>query len=296
MRVLKPWLYSSGLLFALLTGCAKHEPQSTAELLRRLPAERAAIMRVDVDALRKAGVLNLLLAGKSAVDSEYQSFIDKTGFNYQRDLDEVLASFSPAGTFLIVKGRFDWPKLAAYAGNNGGSCYDRLCRMPGSVPERRISYLPLGNNVMAMAIGTDDLAATRMTKEAAPLGFDVPGQPLWVRVSGGVLRDSKALPPATRIFTAALGVSEWVTMTLGPASDNSYEARLAAECKNAEDARILTVQLTKLTEMLKGLMGKAKAEDFAGAIAAGSFSQSGTKVTGVWPIRKALLESLAGAN
>lgn len=293
MRFHKLWLFSA----LMLVGCAKNEPRTTAEMLGRLPVENAWVARIDVDSLRKAGVLNLLSAGKAAVEGEYQAFLTGTGFDYQRDLDEVVGSFSGAGTFLVLKGRFDWPKLEAYAGKNGGSCYDKLCRMPGSVPERRISFVPLSNNMMAMAVSTNDLAASRMLKVS-------PGQvpraglsePLWVTVPGRVLRSSTALPVATRIFTAALGTSELVSFTLGPAADGGFEAKVNAQCRTAEDARVMTVQLTKLTEMLKGFLGKSKGEDFGSLIAAGGFSQSGTNVYGVWPVRKGLIENLAGGN
>ncbi len=295
MRWLKPWLYSGALLVVLFAGCGKKQPLNQADLLRRLPSENAALLRLDIDALRKAGILNLLAAGKASVDSEYQTFLNGTGFDYQRDLDEVLGSFSPAGTFLILKGRFDWPKLEAYAGHNSGSCYDHLCRMPGSVPERRISYLPLAPNVMAMAVTNDDLAASRLTKEGPARNVELPSQPVWLTVSGAALQKSTALPPASRIFTSALTAADSVTLTLGQA-DGGYEAKLAAQCKTAEDARVMNVQLTKLTGMLKSFMGKSRSEDFGSAIAAGSFSQTGTRVDGVWPIRKGLLEGLANAN
>ncbi len=297
MRWLKPWLCSA-VVAALLAGCGQQQRVLTqADLFRRLPSENAALLRLDIDVLRKAGILNLLSAGKANVDSEYQTFLTGTGFDYQRDLDEILGSFSQAGTFLILKGRFDWPKLEAYTGHNGGSCYDHLCRMPGSVPERRISYVPLAHNVMAMAVAGDDLAASRMTKEGAARAVEIPSQPVWLNVPGGVLQKTTALPPASRIFTSALAPADAVTFTLGQApSDGGYEAKLSAQCKTAEDARIMTVQLTKLTGMLKSFMGKSKAEDFGSALAAGSFSQSGTRTEGVWPIRKGLLESLASAN
>ena len=293
MRFHKLWLFS-GLALA---GCAKNEPRTTAEMVRRLPVENAWVARIDVDGLRKAGVLNLLSAGKAAVEGEYQAFLNGTGFDYQRDLDEMVGSFSGAGTFLVLKGRFDWPKLEAYAGKNGGSCYGKLCRMPGSVPERRISFVPLANDVMAMAVSTDDLAASRMLKMSTGQGLKfVPPQPIWMVVPGSVLRSSTALPAATRIFTAALGASDLVSFTLGPVADGGFEAKLNAQCRTAEDARVMTVQLTKLTDMLKGFLGKSKDEDFGSLIAAGGFSQSGTNVYGVWPVRKGLLENLAGGN
>jgi len=297
VRWLKPWLYSVAILIGLLSGCGKQHPLTQTNLLRRLPSENAALLRLDIDALRKAGILNLLSAGKASVDSEYQTFLNGTGFDYQRDLDEILGSFSQAGTFLILKGRFDWPKLEAYAGQNGGSCYDHLCRMPGSAAERRISYLPLAPNLMAMAVTNDDLAASRMTKEGPARAIELPSQPVWLTVSGAALQKSTALPPASRIFTSALTAADAVTLTLGQApAEGGYEAKLSAQCKTDEDARVMSVQLTKLTGMLKSFMGKNKSEDFGSAIAAGSFSQSGTRVDGVWPIRKGLLESLASAN
>lgn len=288
----KLWLFSS---LAIAAGCGRHEPKTTAELLRRLPADNATVMRIDVDALRKAGLLQVFARGKREVEPEYQAFLNGTGFAYERDLDQALASFSPAGTFLLLKGRFDWPKLQAYAAKNGGSCYDKLCRMPGSVPERRISFLPLSGNLMALAVSTDDLAASRMSKAGPVRAFAIPEQPLWLTVPGSVLRKSSALPPATRIFTAALGASDSVTVTLGPAADG-YEAKLDAQCKSAEDARVMTVQLANLTKMLKGFVGKGKTEDLGSVVAAGAFSQSGSKVYGVWTVRKQLLESLAGGG
>ncbi len=86
-------------------------------------------------------------------------------------------------------------------------------------------------------------------------------------------------------------MSEQVTLTLGPAA-TGYELKLNAACKNAEEARVMTVQLTKLTEMLKGFVGKSKGQDFGGLIASGAFSQSGTSVHGIWVVSKELLDSL----
>ncbi len=165
----------------------------------------ATVMRIDVDALRRGGILKLLEQGKGAVEPEYQAFLTGTGFAYERDLDEAVGSFSKAGTFLLLKGRFDWAKLSAYAEHNGGSCYNKLCRMPGSIPERRISYLPLSQNLMALAVSTDDLAASRMTKPGAAPAFEVPKEPVWVAAPGSVLRNGAGMPPASRIFHLSLG-------------------------------------------------------------------------------------------
>lgn len=284
----KLWLCS----VIMMSACSRlHEPTSTADMLRRLPQQNATLVTIDVDALRRGGIMKLLAQGKGSIEAEYQAFLSGTGFDYERDLDRAVGSFSPAGTFLLLKGRFDWAKLNAYAEHNGGSCYNKLCRMPGSVPERRISYLPLTTDLMALAVSTDDLAASRLTKDGAAPAFEIPQQPVWLAAPGSVIRSGSALPPATRIFTSALGPSNLVTITLGPAA-SGYELKLNAACKSAEDARVMTVQLTKLTDMLKSFLGKSKGQDLGSLVASGAFSQSGTSVHGVWPVPKELLDSL----
>src|SRR5690242_9674689 len=129
------------------------------DLLARLPNEPAAVLSIDFSTLRRGGLLN---ARSMPLESEYRAFLEGTGFDYHRDLDLVVASFSHSGNFFVARGRFDWAKLRKYAIRQGGSCYDQLCRVQGSTPDRRISFLPLRDNVIALAVSTDDLAATRL--------------------------------------------------------------------------------------------------------------------------------------
>ena len=37
-----------------------------------------------------------------------------------------------------------------------GHCYNSLCRLNGSTPERKISFFPVQQNLMAMAVSPDD--------------------------------------------------------------------------------------------------------------------------------------------
>src|SRR5580693_9155525 len=149
----------------------------TRVVLSRFPVEDAVVLNVDFAAVRGAGLLS---DAKLPLESEYKQFLDGTGFDYRKDLDEVTASFSKSGNFFIARGQFDWQKLRDYAAHQGGSCYQQLCRMPGSTPERRISFLPLRSDTIALAVSTDDLAATRLEKPGAPITSALPSAPVWI--------------------------------------------------------------------------------------------------------------------
>ena len=130
-----------------------------------------------------------------ALEPDYKQFVEGTGFDYKRDLDSVTASFSRSGNYFIARGRFHWAKLRDYAVRQGGSCYQDLCRVQGSRPDRHISFLPLRNDAIALAVSTNDLAATLLTKTGQPVTAAIPAAPVWISVPGAELRRQDALPP-----------------------------------------------------------------------------------------------------
>jgi hypothetical protein len=267
------------------------------ELLKRLPTQDAVVAGFDFDALRRGGYLSFLSSSKTQEDPDYTAFVRDTGFDYKRDLDYVLASFSPDGTFFLVKGTFDWDKLEAYATGQKGSCYQHLCRVNGSTPQRHISFFPLKHNLLAMAVAPDDTAAIRLNKMGPQDDIDVPGQPVWLSMSSGALRHSFTLPDSTRMFASAITNATRITLTVGPKGAD-IEAHLDAVCGDAQQAGALTMQLQTLTNLLREA-GKrqgqaATGNDLAVLLTAGTFEQAGSHVLGKWPIQKALIEDLTG--
>lgn len=254
-------------------------------LLSRFPAEDALVLSADFSALRRAG---LLAESKAPLEPEYKQFLDGTGFDYKRDLDLLVASFSRSGTFFIIRGRFDWKKLRDYAARQGGTCYEDLCRIQGSTPERHISFLPLRDDALALAVSTSDLAATRLTKTADPVTTPLPSAPVWISVPGAELRRQNALPPGLHLMLSALTATDRVVITLGPAAQG-IEAAIDATCHTQDDARVLASQLSSLAGMLKQ---SASDNELAAMLAAGSFHQADRRVTGKWPVRKSLLDAL----
>jgi hypothetical protein len=280
----------AGLAVALRWNSARRfsDPHT---LLSRFPAEDAIVLNVDFSSVRAAGLLS---ESKMPLEPEYKQFLDGTGFDYHRDLDTVTASFSKGGNFFIARGRFNWQKLRDYAAHQGGSCYQDLCRMPGSTPERRISFLPLRNDTMALAVSTDDLAANRLTKEGNAVTAALPSAPVWVLIPGVALHDSAALPPGLRLMLSALTNADRLVVTLGP-SGNELDARMEATCRTKDDARVLASELRTATAKLKDALDtnkQAQDDELVRVLVGGSFDDNGQRVSGRWPFSKSLISSL----
>jgi hypothetical protein len=260
-------------------------------LFSRFPAEDAMALDIDVIALRKAG---LLTSSKTPLEPEYKAFVDGTGFDYRRDLDSLAASFSKTGNYFIARGRFDFDKLRAYAASQGGSCFDALCRVQGSQPERHISFLPLRGDALALAVAADDLAATRLAKTGAPISVSLPDSPVWLSVPGSLLRETGAVPPGIRMMLSSITGADRVLITVGPAAAG-IEAHMETTCRNADEAKLLASQLQSTTSILKNEMPHDReigSDDLARTLAAGVFEQTGARVIGRWPVSRALIDSL----
>ena len=274
---------------------------SAPKMLQRLPAQTAIVLFLDFDTLRLGGILKLLSQNKTAEDPEYQAFIRATGFDYRRDLDRAAVSFGRDGAFFVIKGRFDWKKLAAYAIAQGGACDNSLCRMPGSTPDRRISFFPLQSNLMALAVSSDSFAATRLAtpQPDAVQPLETPRDPVWLSIPADNLKTPDRLPAGTRMFATALASADKILLSLGP-EGQQFEARLNVTCRTAEDAAALSGQLQQATSLLRSMIArenqKPNPKDLSGVLTAGVFSQSGRRVFGRWPLQPVFLESLAGGT
>jgi hypothetical protein len=274
-------------------------PFTTTRLLQRLPADNALVLSVDFQALRRAGILQMLDGAQAGQDPEYQSFVRKTNFNYQRDLDRALVAFAPTGKFLLLEGRFDWPRLRAYAAEQGGRCERDLCRMQGTMPERQISFFPLRSGVMALAVSPDASAALRLAAPAPGTPAVPPASPVWLSVPVATLRSGDTLPAGTRMFAHSLAEAESVTLAFGP-DGRHMAAKLDVLCRNEIDAADAALELTRVTSVLRQMIARENQNpnpaDLSGVLAAGSFTSGGKRVYGYWPIERSFVENLFGAH
>ncbi len=268
-------------------------------MLQRLPTADGVVVSIDFAQVRRSGVFSELLGSKIAEEADYLAFVRDSGFDYKRDLDGVLGSFTPAGNFFVVRGRFDWKKLEAFAAKSGGSCYDKLCHLPGSTPERHISFLPLATDVMGLAVSTEDLAASQLQHPGTQRPISVPSEPLWLSMGGGALnRTVKNIPGASFLASAMDGVDDMM-LTLGPKGPN-FVLRLEAQCRSTKNADNLAGQLKTYTSIFKAALErekkKANPKDLTGVLTAGQFRESDRMVFGEWNLEKSFLESLAGGQ
>jgi hypothetical protein len=288
-------------VFWYVTARRAHPAEATpASLISRLPVEDASVLYVDFDALRRGGILQFANRSKVTEEPDYQAFVSSTGFDYKTDLDAAAAAFRPDGDFFTVRGRFDWKKLQAYAQSQGGSCYNDLCRLTGSTPNRQISFLRLEAGVMALAVSPDATAATRIAAKAGPRpAQDLPRQPLWLSVPSAALRKLDGLPGGTRVLAKAMEDSESILLSAGP-QGTQFEARIEVTCRNDQDAAALGAQLERITALLREAIAHEKRQpdpnDLSGVLTGGVFEHTGRRVSGRWPIASGFLETLAGGG
>jgi hypothetical protein len=274
---------------------------SRSALLARLPARDAVIVEIDFAALRRAGLFDLLANSKAPEEAEYKQFVDNTEFDYARDLDLVLASFSSKGKYFLLKGRFDWSRLIAYVRSQGGECYNARCHMNGSTPDRKISFSALRPDIMALAVSKDpDAVGHLVSTHPQPHSSVAPVQPVSLSFSPSALKSIGALPSGTQIFAKSLEDAEEVMLALGPQGQD-FQLTLSARCRNDRDAELLAAELERHTQLLRSMIARENRtpnpRDLSGVLTAGTFSRDGSRVTGRWPITHGFVEeTLTGGS
>jgi hypothetical protein len=304
---LRGWL----LVFGVIGLCAggvwfvdQHHNRVTssrASLLARLPTKDAVILEIDFAALRRAGLIGMLANSKTAQEAEYKQFLASTEFDYTQDLDLALVSFAPTGKYFLLKGHFDWTKLNSYVRSQAGDCYNTLCQMHGSTPDRNISFFPLRPEIMALAVAKQaDAVGAIMSAPSVPSPAAAPVEPVSLTFSPSGLKSMGGLPTGTQIFAKSLEDAEQVILTLGPRG-NDFQLTLNARCRSDHDAEILAAELERSTSLLRSMIARENRtpnpRDLSGVLTSGTFTHAGSRATGIWPISRGFVEdTLTGGS
>ncbi len=274
---------------------------SSAELVAMLPGRAGTIVYLDFASARRAGLLGLLNGSESEQDADYRQFVARTRFDYQRDLDAAAILFAGGEEFFVLRGRFDWKSLEAYAEQQGGNCQGGVCRMSGSRPERRISFYLDQDDVLDLAVSTEGEAVRQIHARNARPG-DTPTGAVWVKTSAQAITASGLLPEPARPLLASVAGTRPIVFTLSARGAGLVlEAQL--DCQDPPAATQLEAQLetstaTLRTELAQQNGAAANTPSVGGLLASGTFHCERNRVTGEWPLPAQFLATLGegGAN
>lgn len=270
-----------------------------SSLVSYLPTANATIVSVDVDALRRSGVLKMITGSKAAQELEYRQFVEETLFDYREDLDAVAAAFKDGQVFFALKGRFHWKNLMDYAIRQGGSCHNSFCTAPASRPNRRISFYAVRPDLMGLAISQDDFAAYQVARKSGKLAVASTPQPVWVLVPALALRDADLLPAGTKPYVSALRNALEILFTIGP-KDDHLMVSLNVECRDAKDATAMQSDFENTTATLRKWIAREHLSpnpaDLSGVLVSGTFRREDRRVYAQWPLSRAFVDSMVGES
>ena len=252
-------------------GWSRVRASGTAEeLLRHAPANAEIYAFLDVDLLRRTGVLDRLAGARGHEEAEYQRFVTQSGFNYRQHLDAVVLARRGKAQYAVIAGRFDAAKLEAYALASTGVCTAGYCYVPGAPP---LSFVPIRAGLYAFASGTGD-ARELLPKRASGVKGEFLGSPVW----------AAGLGPAEVPLLRALPGVERLSLWLTPRLPAVLEVRFALETRDEQSA----------VAMARDLGGLAKVGELAQYLKDSQFAAEGKSVKGRLPVAMSLLESLVG--
>jgi hypothetical protein len=272
--------------------------RSDRDLFRFLPQGDATTFYVNVSALRRAGVLQLFAGTKAAEEGDYRDFVRETELDYTKDIDAIAGAAESGQVFLLLRGRFDWNKLRAYAAAHGGECARSLCAAPASKTGRWVSFVAIQPDVMGLALSGDRAAAQAVRRPANAALAPIPARPLWARISKSVLKNPAELPIAVRLFAISVEFANPVVLSLRPADEHGEEFKLEldAQCASPAMAETIRKQLEIDTNMIRLELrrehARPNAADLTGLLTEGAFQVVDKQVVATWPVRKELLKSL----
>jgi len=236
-----------------------HREPARNELLRLVPNDATSVVFVDLAELRNSPFLAALYSWAPQVteDSDYTHFVADTGFNYERDLGQVLIAVSNHGatsnTLVLVDGKFDRMKIESYLARNSAPTSQgqpKVLRIPTKAGDKLVSFAFLSDRRIAIA-DSENLAAALSASSREPAltewqtRFDrLAGSPLFA-----VIRQDPTIPTALALQSPQLAMLiaqlPWITLA-GKPTGNLLQ--VVVEGESPSDAAA-----TQLNDFLQGI-------------------------------------------
>lgn len=268
---------------------------SLPELIELAPGNSTLIAYLDLAELRKEPLIEHLaeLAAPVAVDRDYAEFVSATGFDYRRDLDQVVIAASAGHTLVVADGHFDQAKIEQYALRSGRLEHDGdrpFYVMKSAKPGQNISLTFLSTRRIAIAEGVD--IPEHIISPSVPLDpamrqrlSRVAGAPAF---AGWRIPDSLTHARAAAPDVALLALKSLRGIDLAVKPDgNQMLISAEGECENSPQAQKLAAALDLLRTVLPAgladpkMRGRISAENAALAarlVQAAGISTDGERV------------------
>jgi len=229
-----------------------------AQLLRFVPADTTSVVFVDLDQLRNSPFLRTLYAWTPhpVEDPDYAQFVTDTGFNYERDLAQILIVFSRHGatsnTFVLAEGKFDRKKIEAYLSRGSAPTLQeklKVFRFPANWGGKHVAFAFLSDHRMVIADSENPAAAlSTATREAHAewqTHFDrLSGSPLFAVIRQDPTIQTVLAGRSPQLATL-IGQLPWITLAGKPDGDL---LRVVAEGESSSD-----VMASQLSDFLQGM-------------------------------------------
>jgi hypothetical protein len=263
-------------------------------LFAMLPTDHATLFYADTELLRKAKVLDLVAGSKAAEEPDYQRFVEQTGFDYKSDLDAVAAAFRGKDSYFALRGHFQWKRLEEYARLQGGSCQYTVCSMPGSSPERNISFYPVTRTVLALAVSKETHAVSAIS-DRGPRPLQIPAEPVWISAPAEVLKETPVIPVAVKALLSPIAKADNLVVAIGLQGEQ-FQLRVEVSCRTSEVAAGMSRDLSSALQLIAQIAQQSSPTDDSSGLGptllSGTFQQHENHVTGTWPIQRRLMENI----
>jgi hypothetical protein len=251
----------------------RHDAGATARdaLLSAMPPAASTVVFADFAELRRAPFATEIYnwIPKNQVDAEYMDFLRKTGFDYERDLDQVAIALvrgeKESKLFVLAAGSFDRKKIETYAAQSG-TRETRNGREIFSVPlsegDRRISFAFAGKDKIALTDAVDLASFLRPAPNSADARewrerfTRLAGSPVFAvarqdAAAGDALASQTPRGFQSPELSTLLNQLRWITLA-GKPQERSMRIVAEGECGNEQTSR-------QLSDLLSGLLLMAEA-------------------------------------
>jgi hypothetical protein len=254
----------------------RHQARADAlpNLLDLAPADSTVIAYADLVTLRNSPLVQHLasMAQPASVDKDYADFMRSTGFDYQRDLDQVVFASRPAPsaqTLAFAEGRFDHARIEQYAlrsgkleNQNGHPVYV----VPSGAAGKNVSIAFLADNRIILSDGGDlsIVFAPHSESQLDPMLRErisrVAGSPLFAVAKTPpppASNTSGQVPAPAAPMSAPFASLRWVNFAARP-DGSAVLLSAEGECSDPEAARKIASSLEFVRGMVHGGLADPK--------------------------------------